>query len=82
MNEVISRQMPTTRFMMRLESLVEGILYIESRIDPKGESKPLDDKTSQAFLRRIGGDPTVDIVKIQRLRMAAKIIKKRLDLSP
>lgn len=78
-NEVISRQMPAASFMMCLESLVEGVMYIESRIDPKGESGPLDDEVSSAFLRRIGGDPSKDRVKIQRLRMAAKTIKDGLD---
>ena len=78
-NEVISRQMPTARFMVCLESLAEGVMYIESRIDPKGESGPLDDEVSSAFLRRIGGDPSGDRVKIQRLRMAAKTIKEGLD---
>lgn len=78
-NEVISRQMPTASFMVCLESLVEGVMYVESRIDPKGESGPLDDEVSSAFLRRIGGDPSEDRIKIQRLRMAAKKIKKGLD---
>ncbi len=78
-NEVISRQMPTERFANCLESLVEGVMYIESRIDPKGESGPLDDEVSRAFLRMIGGDPSEDLLKIQRLRMAAKTIKEGLD---
>lgn len=78
-NEVISRQMPTASFMVCLESLVEGVMYIESRIDPGGESGPLDDEVSSAFLRRIGGDPSKDLVKIQKLRMAAKTIKEGLD---
>ncbi len=77
-NEIISRQMPTVRFVACLESLVEGVMYIESRIDPKGESEPFDDEVSRAFLRRIGGDPSEDRVKIQRLRMAAKTIKEGL----
>ena len=79
-NEVISRQMPTVRFVACLESLVEGVIYIESRIDPKGESEPFDDEVSRAFLRRIGGDPSADLVILQRLRMAAKTIKEGLDL--
>ena len=78
-NEVISRQMPAMSFMVCLESLVEGVIYIESRIEPRGESGSLDDEVSSAFLRRIGGDPSKDLVKIQRLRMAAKTIKEGLD---
>ena len=79
-NEVISRQMPTARFLACLESLVIGVMYIESRIDPKGESEPFDDEVSRAFLRRIGGDPSEeDLFKINRLRMAAKTLKEGLD---
>ena len=78
LNEVTSLQMPTARFVACLESLVEGVMYIESRIDPKGESEPFDDEVSRAFLRWIGGDPSTDRVKLQRLRMAAKTIKAGL----
>ena len=78
-NEVISRQMRTAGFAVLLESLVESVLYIESRIDPTGEAKLSDDRVAEAFLNRIRGDSGKDRVKIRRLRMAAKTIKERLD---
>ena len=78
-NEINSRQMPTATFMVCLEQLVEGVMYIESRIDPKAGSRPLDNKVSEAFLRKIGGDPSKDRVKIERLRMAAMTIKEGLQ---
>ena len=74
-NRVDSRQMPAATFMVCLEQLVEGVMYIESRIDPEGESGPLDNKVSEAFLRKIGGGPSEDRVPIERLRLAAKTIK-------
>ncbi|MDE2769799.1 MAG: hypothetical protein OXI44_01265 [Bacteroidota bacterium] len=78
-NKVTSLQMPSARFVASLESLVEGVMYIESRIDPTGESGPFDDEVSKAFLRRIGGDPSADLVKLRRLRAAVKTIKEGLD---
>ena len=78
-NKVTSLQMPAARFVACLESLVEGVMYIESRIDPKGESEPFDDEVSRAFLRRIGGDPSADLVRLQRIRAAAKTIKEGLN---
>ena len=79
LNKFVSRQLPMARFAISLEQLVEGVMYIESRIDPMGESGPLNAKASEAFLRKIGGDPIEDLVKIQRLRMAAKTIKEGLQ---
>ncbi len=77
-NKDTSLQMRKARFAECLESLVEGVMYIESRIDPTGESEPFDDEVSRAFLRRIGGDPSADLGKLQRLRSAAKTIKEGL----
>ena len=79
-NEVIS-ELRTAEFAVRLESLVKGVLYIESRIDPTGETEPFDDDVTKAFLAKIGGDPQRDQVAIQSLRIAARHIKKRLDQS-
>jgi len=79
MNEVISQKMSTARFIGSLESLIEGAMYIESCIDPDGESDPLNEKVSEAFVRKIGGDPSKDQVKIQDLRMVAQTIKRELD---
>jgi len=78
-NKVESEERPAARFIGHLESLIEGAMYIESCIDPDGESDPLNEKVSEAFVRKIGGDPSKDQVKIQDLRMVAQTIKRELD---
>ena len=80
--EVINRQMSTARYAVCIGSLVEGVLYIESRIDPTGETGPFDDKVAVAFLNTIGGDPSKDRDKTWSLRMTAKTIKEGLDSQP
>ncbi len=66
MNEVIS-EMRTARFVGHLESLVEAVLFIESRIDPRGETKPFNRDVAKAFLAKIGGNGDEDGT-CQRLR--------------
>ena len=79
-NEVIN-EMRTRRFVGLLESLVEVVLFIESKVDPTGETKPFDREVAIAFLAKIGGDPAKDLGAIWDLRMTARIIKERLKQS-
>lgn len=78
MNEVVS-QLRTAKFLIRLESLVKGVLFIESRIDPTGDVEPYGSEVEVAFLAKIGGDPDQDLEVIRSLRIAARTIKTRLD---
>lgn len=77
MNEVIN-EMRTARFVGRLESLVEAVLFIESKIDPTGETRPLDRDVAIAFLAKIGGDADEDLGAIWDLRRTARIIREGL----
>lgn len=77
-NEV-SNEMRSGRFVGLLESLVEAVLFIESRIDPTGEMEPLDREAAIAFLAKIGGNPDKDLAAIWDLRMTARTIRDRLD---
>ena len=56
-NEVIT-EMRTAIFVGRLESLAKAALFIESKIDPTGETSTTDVKTATAFLIKIGGTRT------------------------
>ena len=80
MNEVIS-EMRTAQFVGCLESLVEGVLFIESKIDPTGETRPFDHDVAIAFLSKIGGDADEDLGAIRNLRRTARIIRERLKRS-
>ena len=80
MNEV-SNEMRTAQFVGCLESLVEGVLFIESRIDPTGETKPSNRNVAKAFLAKIGGDTDEDLGAIWNLRRTARIIRERLKPS-
>lgn len=77
-NEV-SNEMRTAWFVGRLESLVEAVLFIESRIDPTGETRPLDRDVAIAFLAKIGGDADEDLRAIWDLRRTARIIREGLN---
>lgn len=79
-NEV-NNEMRTARFVGLLESLVEVVLFIESRIDPTGETRPLDRDVAIAFLAKIGGDADEDLGAIWDLRRTARIIRTRLQQS-
>ena len=76
-NEIIN-EMRTGKFVGCLESLVEGVLFIESRIDPTGRTNPLDREVAIAFLAKIEGDPDEDLGAIWDLRMTARFIRKQL----
>lgn len=80
MNEV-DNEMRTAQFVGCLESLVEAVLFIESRIDPTGETKPSNLDVAKAFLAKIGGDADEDLGAILNLRMTARMIRKRLKPS-
>ena len=80
MNEV-SNEMRTAQFVGCLESLVEAVLFIESKIDPTGESEPLNLDVAKAFLAKIGGDADEDLGAIWNLRMTARMIRERLKPS-
>ena len=79
-NEV-SNEMRTAWFVGLLESLVEAVLFIESKIDPTGETRPFDHDVAIAFLAKIGGDADEDLGTIWNLRRTARIIRKRLQQS-
>lgn len=78
MNEV-STERRTAQFVGRLESLVEVVLFIESRIDPTGKTRPYDRDVAIAFLAKIGGDADEDLGTIWSLRSTAKIIRRGLQ---
>ena len=75
----IGNEMRTGRFVGLIESLVEAVLFIESRIDPAGEKDPLDREVAIAFLAKIGGNPDEDLEAIWDLRMTARTISDRLE---
>ena len=79
-NEV-SNEMRTAQFVGRLESLVEAVLFIESKIDPTGETRSFDRDVAIAFLGKIGGDADEDLGAIWNLRRTARIIRERLKPS-
>ena len=79
-NKIVN-EMRTGRFVGLLESLVEAVLFIESRIDPTGEKEPLDRQVAVAFLAKIGGNPDGDLEAIWDLRMTARMISDRLERS-
>ena len=74
-NEV--REGRTARFVRLLESLVEAVLFIESKIDPTGEIRPFDHDVAIAFLAKIGGSADEDLGTIWNLRSTARIIRRR-----
>ncbi len=78
-NEV-GNEMRTARFVGLLESLVEAVLFVESKIDPTGEAKPFDHDVAIAFLAKIGGDADEDLGAIWDLRRTARIIGAQLKL--
>ena len=80
MNE-ISNEMRTAQFVGRLESLVEAVLFIESKIDPTGETRSFDRDVAIEFLTKIGGDADEDLGAIWNLRTTARIIGERLKPS-
>ena len=80
MNEV-SNEMRTAQFVGCLESLVEAVLFIESKIDPTGETEPSNLDVAKAFLAKIGGDADEDLGGIWNLRMTARMIGDRLKPS-
>lgn len=80
MNEV-SNEMRTAQFVGRLESLIEAVLFIESKIDPTGETRSFDLDVAVAFLVKIGGDADEDLRAIWNLRRTARIIRERLKPS-
>lgn len=69
---------PMSVFLTRLELLVEGVLFIDSLIDPNGETGPYDENISTAFLNRFDVDSIKekDKITIHRLRKAAEIIRE------
>ena len=79
-NEV-SNEMRTAQFVGCLESLVEAVLFIESKIDPTGETRSFDRDVAIAFLAKIGGDADEDLGAIWNLRRTAGIIRERLKPS-
>lgn len=78
MNEVINEER-TARFVGHLESLVETVLFIESKIDPRGETEPWNRDVAKAFLAKIGGNGDEDLETILRLRRIARTIRERLQ---
>ena len=78
-NKIISKNWsPMGTLVTQLDRLVEGMLFIDSFIDPNGETELLDEKINVAFLNRIGVDSITDQdkVKIGRIRLAAKFIRE------
>ncbi|MCY3627825.1 MAG: hypothetical protein OXG88_09305 [Gammaproteobacteria bacterium] len=71
---------PLGELSNRIESLIKGILFIDSLIDPTGDTNPYNNEVNKTFLNKIRGDSVTsqDEVKIRDLRMSAKIIKERL----
>jgi len=57
-NDEVSNEMRTAQFVGRLESLVEAVLFIESKIDPTVESRSFDHDVAIAFLAKIEGTRT------------------------
>ena len=76
-NEVIN-EMRTARFVGLLESLIDALLFIESKIDPTGETGPFDHDVAIAFLSKIGGDADEDVGGVWNLRSTARMIRERL----
>ncbi len=79
-NEV-SNEMRTAQFVGCLESLVEAVIFIESKMDPTGETRSFDRDVAIAFLAKIGGDADQDLGAIWNLRRTAGIIRGRLKPS-
>ncbi len=69
---------PMSVLLTRLEFLVEGVLFIDSLIDPNGQTGPYDENVSIAFLNRFNMDSIKekDKITIHRLRKAAEIIRE------
>ncbi|MXW10509.1 MAG: hypothetical protein F4Z78_11840 [Gammaproteobacteria bacterium] len=80
MNEV-SNELRTAQFVGCLESLVEAVLFIESKIDPTGEARSFDRDVAIAFLAKIGGNADKDWGTVWNLRKTARIIRERLKPS-
>ena len=72
---------PMSMLSFQLESLIKGVLFIDSLIDPTGEIDPMDDSHAIASLNMLGVESITEQHKTEfrKFRRVARSMKRRMD---
>lgn len=72
---------PMDMLSFQLESLIKGVLFIDSLIDPTGEINPLDENHTIASLNLLGVEPITEQheTEFRKFRLVAQSMKRRMD---